>query len=153
MTQKEMLIKSLLEIYKDDTAPLVFYFTEEEAEFVADCLIKSGIVFPPCKAGDTIYMPWIWNGEKGIASLEVTRVVLNKADSYVKTYIDTDDEAFSEAYNNGKFAFEDFGQMVFLAYEEAKKTFADRLMESAVDKPYSSKEAMNTTTDCEAGRI
>lgn len=55
MTQKEMLIKSLLEIYKDDTAPLVFYFTEDEAEYVANCLIESGAIVPPCRVGDTLY--------------------------------------------------------------------------------------------------
>lgn len=79
----------------------------------------------PCKIGDTIYLPWEWNGQKGIACLTVTvlRCIVGFGWSF-GTDFDTDDEDYYEAYNCGSFKLKDFGKIVFLSREEAEKALA-----------------------------
>ncbi len=93
MTQKEILVNALLKIYKDDTAPLVFYFTEDEAEFVADCLIADGIVVSPSEVCKTICK---WNErvlqlmkQKGVTQKELSRRS-GIAESSVSRYLHTE---------------------------------------------------------------
>ena len=75
----------------------------------------------PCKIGDTLYMPWEWNGQKGIACLTVTVLscIVGLGWSF-GTDFDTDDEDYYEAYNCGSFKLTDFGKIVFLSQEEAE---------------------------------
>lgn len=75
----------------------------------------------PCNVGDTVYMPWEWNGTNGIASLEVTHIVIDGLHAYIKTNFHTDDEDYYNAYGCGRFAFDDFGKIVFHTIEEAEK--------------------------------
>ncbi|MDE6021607.1 MAG: hypothetical protein K2H01_11505 [Ruminococcus sp.] len=75
----------------------------------------------PCKVGDTVYMPWLWNDNEGIACLEVTRIIIDGNKPYVETDFDTDDDDYSEAYNGGKFYFDDFGKTVFLTKPQAEQ--------------------------------
>lgn len=88
---------------------------------------KSGWVHLPCKAGDTIFMPWEWNGENGIARITVLRVVLTEDESYIETDFDSDDYDYFMKYNCGLFWFEDFGKIVFAIKEEAEKALAERI--------------------------
>jgi len=89
-------------------------------EDIADHLLANGGIVPPCKVGDTVYMPWEWNGAKGIACLKVTAMsnVLGFGWS-VGTDFDTDDEGYADKYNCGLFKFNDFGKTVFLTEDEA----------------------------------
>lgn len=80
----------------------------------------------PCKAGDTIFLPWEWNGEKGIARITVLRVVLTENESYIETDFASDDCDYFMKYNCGLFWFEDFGKIVFIIKEEAEKALAER---------------------------
>lgn len=75
----------------------------------------------PCKIGDLLYMPWEWNGQKGIACLTVTvlRCIVGLGWSF-GTDLDTDDEDYYEAYSCGSFKLKDFGEIVFLSREEAE---------------------------------
>lgn len=81
---------------------------------------KSEWVKLPCKAGDTIFLPWEWNGEDGIARITVMRMVLTEDESYIETDFDSCDYDYFMMYNFGRFWFEDFGKMVFTTYEEAQ---------------------------------
>ena len=84
----------------------------------------------PCKVGDTVYMPWAYDETKGISLLDVTHIIFDCEKSYIKTNFTTDDEAFWELYNGGKFNFEDFGKLVFLDYKEAEQELQKRQGES-----------------------
>ena len=97
------------------------YFYESIVPSLADYLIANGVIAPPCKVGDTVYMPWEWSGQKGIACLTVTviRCICGFGWSF-GTDFDTDDEDYYEAYNCGSFKLKDFGKIIFLTREEAE---------------------------------
>ena len=82
---------------------------------------KSLIVELPCKVGDTIYIPWKYDGLTGIAFFEVTHIIIDRNKSYIKTNFDTDDEGFYELYNGGEFVFDEIGKTFFLTCEAAEK--------------------------------
>ena len=82
---------------------------------------KSLFIELPCKVGDTVYMPWEWNGAKGIACLKVTTMSnILGFDWSCGTDFDTDDEGYADEYNCGRFKFDDIGKTVFLTREEAE---------------------------------
>lgn len=87
---------------------------------------KTEWVHLPCKAGDTIFLPWEWNGEKGIALITVLRMVLTEDESYIETDFDSDDYDYFMKYNCGLFWFENFGEIVFTTKEEAEKALEER---------------------------
>ena len=74
----------------------------------------------PCKVGDTVYMPWVFNGVNSIAYLTVTHIIFDTKKAYIKTDFSTDDGEYWEKYKGGKYNFEDFGKMVFLTKTEAE---------------------------------
>ena len=92
-----------------------------------DKIENGAVIVLPCKVGDTVYMPWEWNGQKGIACLTVTvsRCIIGFGWSF-GTDFDTDDEDYYDAYNCGDFKLKDFGKTVFLTREEAEKALAER---------------------------
>lgn len=80
----------------------------------ADC---SEWVHLPCKVGDTIYCPWVFDGTCGIAVGEVESI---------KIYADNKSLFIAKDWESdmpmpGAFCLEDFGDIVFLTIEEAKK--------------------------------
>ena len=96
-------------------------------EFVADHLLANGVIVPPVSiVGQTVYIPWVYGGTKGIAFFEVTHIITDNRRSYVRTNFETDDEGFWEQFNGGQFDFEDFGETVFVTREEAEKALAER---------------------------
>ena len=94
--------------------------------YFADGLLSNGVIAPPCKVGDSVYMPWEWNGTKGVAILTVTHIITDYLHSYIKAPLYSDDEEYSHTYGNGRFSFDDFGKTVFLTPEEAEKALAER---------------------------
>ena len=126
MTKRDFEMKFLIEAINEYFGVDAAYFEVDAAE-LADHLLANGVIVPPCKVGDTVYMPWEWNGTKGVAILEVIRIVddyFNKDSPYVITDLFSDDMDFLIAYNNGSFAFMDFGKIVFLTKSEAEKALA-----------------------------
>lgn len=91
------------------------------AEVYANCLIKNGTIVPPCRVGDTVYLPWRYNGVSGIAKLTVTHIIINSTRSYIKTDFNSDDEYYYELYKCGNFDFDDFEKIVFLNIQDAEK--------------------------------
>lgn len=92
----------------------------------ADYLLENGVIVPPCEVGDTVYMPWEWNGTNGVAILTVTHIIINGLHSYIKAPFYSDDEEYSCKYDYGRFDFNDIGKTVFLTREEAEKALAKR---------------------------
>lgn len=71
-------------------------------------------------AGDTIYMPWVWGGTRGIAILEVLFIEMCANELEYNTDFETDDIAYSAFYKFGKFRANDFGRIVFTTREAAE---------------------------------
>ena len=69
---------------------------------LANAILASGWIRLPCKVGDTVYMPWKWNETIGIASLEVTHIIIDGLHAYIRTYFETDDQEYYDAYSQGK---------------------------------------------------
>lgn len=91
------------------------------ADIIANHLLSDGVIVPPCKVGQTIYMPWNWKGVEGIAVLTVERISITEAGVSVRTDFYSDDYDYFSAYELGVFCFKHFGKTVFLTEEEAKK--------------------------------
>ena len=86
-----------------------------------DKIANGTLKFMPCKVGDTVYMPWEYDGENGVATLTVEAIVINE-NSYVYTNLsdDSDDLGYLEKYDGGVFVFEEVGKIVFLTETEAQ---------------------------------
>ena len=73
------------------------------------------------RLGDTIYMPWMWNGDCGIAALIVKEIQIIGDDvKYYVTNFTTDDLGFAAHYKFGIFSEDYFGRMVFTTIEAAE---------------------------------
>lgn len=95
---------------------------------LADHLLANGVIVPPVSiVGQTVYIPWIYGGTKGIAYFEVTHIITDGEKSYIRTNFETDDEGFWEEFNGGQFNFDDFGKTVFVTQNEAEKALAERI--------------------------
>ncbi len=109
------------------TANFATQFTDFALGEIADALLSNGVIVPPISiVGQTVYMPWVYGGTKGVAFFEVTHIIIDNNKSYIRTNFDTDDEGFWEMCNGGQFNFEDFGKTVFLTYKEAEKSPSER---------------------------
>lgn len=91
------------------------------AEVIADYLLANGVIVPPCKVGDTVYLPWKWKDASGIAVLAVERISNTESGQSIRTDFWSDDEDYWLAYNCGVYKFDDIGKTVFLTREEAEK--------------------------------
>lgn len=87
---------------------------------------KSRFIELLCAVGDTVYMPWEFDGAKGVAILTVMHIIFDTLHAYIKTDLISDCDEYLAAYNYGKFNFSDFGKTVFLTKEEAEKALAER---------------------------
>lgn len=96
-------------------------------QHIADHLLANGVIVPPCKVGDAVYLPWNYNDVEGVACLTVTRIVISDACSYVRTDMQSDDRGYLYKYNFGQLYFSDFGKIVFLTQAEADKALAERV--------------------------
>lgn len=120
MSEREMLI-GLLEKAKEKAMYTVGSLNNGFGAWFADYLLANGVIVPPCKVGDTVYLPWMYGGQKGIALCSAERIVVRGEKSYVETSLSSDDDGFLEEYNYGEFYFTDFGKTVFTSREEAEK--------------------------------
>lgn len=78
---------------------------------LADHLLANGVIVPPCKVGDTVYIPYLSN----VIEKKVCSIVVQKP--------------FYTVYCGGtslRFAEEDFGKTVYLTREDAEKALAER---------------------------
>lgn len=88
---------------------------------IADHLLSNGVIVPPCKVGDTVYLPWKWKDASGIAVLTVERISITESGQSIRTDFWSDDEGYWLAYNCGVYKFDDIGKTVFFTKEEAEK--------------------------------
>ena len=121
MTDRDIQRDRLIELLMNGIVNNLGTVFQENVEPIADYLIANGVIVPPCKVGDTVYMPWEYGGTRGVAFFDVTFIIFDSQKPYIKTDFDTDDNGFLELCNDGVFYFDDFGKTVFLTKEEAEE--------------------------------
>ena len=128
MTDRDRLI----ELYKEATTLHLDYLEsidqkgltdiEGRAKFTADHLLANGVIVPPCKVGD-----WLWVVRKDYVS-ECFRVD-GFDDKNLVMYMQDNEHNLSLVYKGIKIwrvSFADFGKTVFLTKEEAERELEKR---------------------------
>ena len=94
---------------------------------LADYLLEHGVIVTPCKAGNTVYIPWHWNNKNGIAFAEVEEIKIYDSNNHYMFLIDlqSDDEEFNQSFGGWKIG-KSIGETVFLTREEAERALKER---------------------------
>ena len=103
------------DMYFDDTDKRLFYNKLKEYEDLEE---QGLLVKLPCKVGDTVYYPWIYNGQSGVALNEVESINIY----YNRLPIITVKDWESDMCMAKTFTIEDFGETVFLKKERAEES-------------------------------
>lgn len=116
MTDRERLIK-LLTDSMDKQYEKRRLITPQHT---ADDLLANGVIVPPCKVGDVVYIPWTWDGQQGVGFAEVEEIKIYDNKNHIMFFIDleSDDEEFEQQYGGWKLD-KSIGDTVFLTKEKA----------------------------------
>lgn len=103
---------------------------EEDGKYcglMSDYLLSEGVIVPPCKVGQRVYVPWRWNGQFGIASVEVQEIAIYDSSNHLMFLIDmeSDDEDYNQQFGGWKIE-DSIGKTVFFTREEAEKSLKRR---------------------------
>ena len=94
--------------------------TELEAENASLRARLENAIELPCKVGDTLYMPWVYDGTYDIATLEIVDIKLTDNEITYITDLASDNEGYLAKYNYGNFSNGDFDYIVFIDYDKAE---------------------------------
>ena len=111
MTESERLKELLLKCDPIKDRDLDDDWGDGEIDDIVDSLLENGVIVPPCKVGDTVYIPYI----STVIEKKVCSIVFQKP--------------FYTVYCGGtslRFSEEDFGKTVFLTRDEAEKALGER---------------------------
>lgn len=108
MTQKERLVELLTGKSIDQ---------EEDVDYVADYLLKNGVIVPPCKVGDTVYDI---GGFPKIMKAEVETMTTDGQE--MSSVVVEPQKPFHRWFVNWK----DLGKYVFLTREAAEQALKER---------------------------
>lgn len=88
------------------------YFSDEDKEILADHLLANGVIVPPCKVGDTVYLVPTYHGKPycGVVVDKVQMVGITTRGIHIKARYHHD---HNKTYMLGK--------TVFLTREDAEK--------------------------------
>lgn len=112
LIEKAKVLRSL-DILSGDPDVIVDMPTEDE--YIANYLLANGVIVPPCKVGDVLWIPSV-NSNK-VYSKVVKDILIREKDGEVGKYIYA-----SSAY----FPFENIGKSIFLTREEAEAKLKGR---------------------------
>ena len=92
--------------------------TEENERLKDDNVIRL-----PIKVGQTVYVPWRYDGDQAVATVEVEEIKFYDSAMHYMFLIDmeSDDECFNQSFGGWKIA-QSIGKTVFLTKEEAEKS-------------------------------
>ena len=91
------------------------------ASHIADRLLSSGVIVPPCKVGDVVY-----SIEKGIDH----QIFIGEVYEITKRREGDLFRFTRKGYFTGVCSFNDFGKTVFLTKEEARKALKERMIQN-----------------------
>ncbi len=132
MTERERLIGIIKKagyeetVYTSDGEPVTTVprrvVNEEVVEGFADYLLRRGVIVPPCRVGDIVYL--FYPVRKGIYEAVVDEISLSQKSNFIVT---------RDLYFNRRTAifFEQIGKTVFFTKEEAEKALKERSKENA----------------------
>lgn len=88
---------------------------------------KSRFVKLPCKVGQTVYVPWCWECQQGVAIVRVEEIKFYDSQMHYMLLLEmeSDDESFNQSFGGWKLD-ESIGKTIFLTREEAEKALAER---------------------------
>lgn len=99
---------------------------------VADCLLENGVIVPPCRVGDTLWVRWsISRGHKeNIYPVKVYALRFDTKKNNMRICVEGHFEITAYGgnythYYNGTFAWNSVGKTVFLTREQAEKALAE----------------------------
>lgn len=75
--------------------------------------------------GDVIYMPWKYDGNVSIATLEIIGIDFRKGEFAYMTNLESDSAHYLIKYKCGIFRNKDFGNIIFTDYQSAEKRLAE----------------------------
>ena len=84
--------------------------------------------------GDTIYLPWVYDGNSGVARLpiiEITKDIRNNDEIYYHTDFETDCTEFAESQNYGICLHSNFGKEWFTDEIQAKSRLKELIKEAS----------------------
>lgn len=79
----------------------------------------------PCKIGDKVYMPWVYDGISGIAEITAMSITIFDGEFICDTDLASDDINFKQEYSYGQFRDFDFGTKVFTTRKAAESRLAE----------------------------
>lgn len=109
---------------KNPCDEIVAYIEElqNQVKEYQDKIEQGTLVELPCKVGDTIYIPWVYDNTCGISFHEIERIEIYKYYIYLFFEVYTDSEyLWTYIYGRGEFSISECGKKFFLTREEAEK--------------------------------
>lgn len=93
---------------------------------IADYLLANGVIVPPCKVGQTVYV-LTTDSPTGIEETKISQVIV-RCKGNCKMQYSILAPCIYDDWGKAKWSFcdNDFGKTVFLTREEAKKALAER---------------------------
>lgn len=79
----------------------------------------------PCKIGDKVYMPYVYDEVIGIAETTAMSITIFDGEFICDTDLESDDIDFKQEYSYGQFRDFDFGTKVFTTREAAEARLAE----------------------------
>ena len=124
MTERERLIQ-ILDDAKIKALGTLGSMNEGFGAWYADRLLEAGVIVPPCKVGDTVYVHTI-DSPTGIEKSRVKRMTLQNLQDGMTIRIIV--PCVYDDWGNAVWEFypDDFGKTVFLTKEEAKRALKER---------------------------
>ena len=112
MTERERLIELIREAMKNHEITVENYVIPT-SDYIADYLLKNGIVVPPCKVGDMVY---------GITAKGIREIKIESIHYWCSGIWKCNGWSGKGKYRVGyEFSFDDIGKTVFLTREEAEQ--------------------------------
>ena len=96
-----------------------------KSENAALCERLGKAVELPCKIGDKVYMPWVYDGISGIAEITALSITIFDGEFICDTDLASDDINFKQEYSYGQFRDFDFGTKVFTTRKAAEACLSE----------------------------
>jgi hypothetical protein len=103
--------KRLIELLEKADETVIGFSIDGDLGIIADHLLANGVIVPPCKVGDTV---WIAGEYRGVYSAIVRTIFFSHSGVEMVRTTKCD------------IPFHDFGKVAFFTHEEAEKALAER---------------------------
>ena len=105
----------------------------ERTDQIADSLMENGVIVPPCKVGDTLWVQWSLSKSRkaNVYPVKVYALRFDTKKNNMRICVEGHFEITAYGgnythYYNGTFSWNSVGKTVFLAREEAEKVLAEK---------------------------